>query len=111
MAGVLDEQRHSARAALQIERRYAKRRINAQSAAGGSAYQAIVDTARRLKADMIIMTTHSRTGMSHLSWAASPSASCAARPVRYLPSGWQSAARRPNGRDRSFVDCGELSNC
>jgi len=68
MAGVLDEQRHGARAQLlQIERRYAKRRIKLRILLqSGSAYQAIVDTARRLKADMIIMTTHGRTGMSHL---------------------------------------------
>jgi nucleotide-binding universal stress UspA family protein len=68
MAGVLDEQRHGARAQLlQIERRYAKRRIKLRILLqSGSAYQAIVDTARRLKADMIVMTTHGRTGMSHL---------------------------------------------
>jgi nucleotide-binding universal stress UspA family protein len=32
----------------------------------GTAYQVIVDSARKIKADLIVMSTHGRTGLSHV---------------------------------------------
>ncbi|HVN85310.1 MAG TPA: universal stress protein [Candidatus Binatia bacterium] len=43
-----------------------KRRVNARTILQtGTAHQVITDTAKRLKADLIIMATHGRTGLSH----------------------------------------------
>lgn len=104
LGGVLDEQRRSARAQLlEMERRYAKRRVKLRILLqSGSAYQAIVDTARRLKADMIIMATHGRTGMSHLLMGSVAervvrSATCA---VLTLRGGKSPKRRSPKKRSR-----------
>jgi nucleotide-binding universal stress UspA family protein len=69
MATVIEEQRQSARSELiRIERDCTKRRIKVRTLlqTGVAAYQAIVSSAKRLKADMIIMATHGRTGLTHL---------------------------------------------
>ena len=64
---LLEEQRRSSRAELtRIEQRYARKvplRVLQQV---GTAHQTVVDTAKRLKADLIVMATHGRTGVSHL---------------------------------------------
>jgi nucleotide-binding universal stress UspA family protein len=68
MGGVLDEQRRSARAQLaRLEQRYAKRRVKLRThLQTGTPYQAIVDTAKQLRTDLIVMATHGRTGVTHL---------------------------------------------
>jgi nucleotide-binding universal stress UspA family protein len=68
MSLLVEEQRRSAREQLKslsvrLDKRCVKHRALLQT---GTAYQAIVDTAKRTKADVIIMTTHGRTGLSHL---------------------------------------------
>ncbi len=67
MAEALDAQRRTARAEFaRLEQRYAKRGITLRTLLEtGRASQAIVDTAQRLKADLIVMATHGRTGVSH----------------------------------------------
>jgi nucleotide-binding universal stress UspA family protein len=68
IGGLLDQQQRSARTQLRrLEERYAKRRIALRALLQtGSAYQAIADTAKQTKADLIVMATHGRTGLSHL---------------------------------------------
>ena len=68
MADTLDAQRRTARTELaRLERRYTKRGIKVRSLLEtGRASQAIADAAKRLKADLIVMSTHGRTGVSHL---------------------------------------------
>ena len=67
MADLFDQQRRSARAQLvRLEQRYAKRGIKLRALLQtGAAHRAIVDAAKQTKADMIIMATHGRTGLSH----------------------------------------------
>jgi universal stress protein A len=68
MAGLMEEQRRHGRTQLQrLEQRYAKSGVALRALLQtGTAYQAIADTAKQIKADLIVMTTHGRTGMSHL---------------------------------------------
>jgi universal stress protein A len=62
---VVEEQRRAARATLAAFAERAKKRgLRARVLVEeGSPYGVIVDAARRLKADVIIMTTHGRTGV------------------------------------------------
>jgi len=66
--GLLDEQRKSGQQQLErLQARYAKRRIKLRALVQtGTPYQAIVDTAKSIKADLIVLSTHGRTGFSHL---------------------------------------------
>ncbi|MGH7789194.1 MAG: universal stress protein [Candidatus Binatia bacterium] len=68
LAGLVDEQRRSARAELErLEKAWRKRRLTLRTVTQtGTPYRVIVDSAKRLKADLIVMATHGRTGMSHL---------------------------------------------
>jgi nucleotide-binding universal stress UspA family protein len=69
MVTVIEQQRQSARTELVgLERRYAKRRVKLRTLlqTGIAAYQAVVSSAKKLRADMIIMATHGRTGLTHL---------------------------------------------
>jgi nucleotide-binding universal stress UspA family protein len=68
MGGLLEEQKRSGREQLRrLERRYEKRGIALRALLQtGSPAQAIVDAAAQLKVDMIVMSTHGRTGVSHL---------------------------------------------
>jgi nucleotide-binding universal stress UspA family protein len=52
----------------------------------GIPYRKIVDVAEEEKIDLIVMTTHGRTGLSHLGWVASPKKSSAA-PFRHTQHG------------------------
>ena len=68
LTALIDEQRRAGKEQLRkleerIQKRYPKARCVLQT---GRAHQAIVDSARRLKADLIVMATHGRTGISHL---------------------------------------------
>jgi universal stress protein A len=67
-AGLLEEQRKAGKHHLErLQARYAKRRIKLRTLLQtGTPYQAIVDAAKSLKADLIVMSTHGRTGMTHL---------------------------------------------
>src|SRR5262249_7345095 len=68
IGGLLDQQQRSARTQLRrLEERYAKRRITLRALLQtGSGHPAIADTAKQTKADLIVMATHGRTGLSHL---------------------------------------------
>ena len=68
MGGLLEQQQRSGRTQLRrLEERYAKRRVKLRALLQtGTAYQAIADTAKQIKADLIVMATHGRTGLSHL---------------------------------------------
>src|SRR5579862_8049031 len=59
---LLEEQRRGSRAQLvQLERRYARRKLKLRVLQQvGTAHQAIVDAAKRVKADLIVMATHGR---------------------------------------------------
>ena len=68
LTALIDEQRRAGKEQLRklearMQKRYAKTRCILQT---GRAHQAIVDSARRLKEDLIVMATHGRTGISHL---------------------------------------------
>ena len=65
---LLDEQRKIAREQLaRLAAGLKKRHVNARTILQtGTAHQVITDTARRLKADLIVMATHGRTGLSHV---------------------------------------------
>jgi len=65
---LLDEQRRIGREQLaSLAADLKKRRINARTILQtGSAHQVITDTAKRVKADLIVMATHGRTGLSHV---------------------------------------------
>ncbi len=54
---------HLARLGTQLQ----KRHLTVRTLLGvGAPYSVIVDTAKKLKADLIIMSTHGRTGLSHM---------------------------------------------
>lgn len=65
---LIDEQRRIGREQLtRLAADLKKRRIVARTILQtGTAYQIIVDTAKRLKADLIVMATHGRSGLSHV---------------------------------------------
>ena len=68
----------------------------------GTAYHAIVETAKRIKADLIIMSTHGRTGFSHVLMGSVAervvrSATCPVVTVRGRPLG-RRRTRRSTGR-------------
>lgn len=66
--GLIEEQRKSGKEQLErLQARYARRSIKLKTLLQtGTPYQAIVDTAKAIKADLIVMSTHGRTGMTHL---------------------------------------------
>jgi nucleotide-binding universal stress UspA family protein len=68
LALLLDEQRKSGKAQLaRLEAKLIKAKRKARAVLKtGSPAQVIADAAKRLKADMIIMATHGRTGLSHV---------------------------------------------
>lgn len=68
VGGLLDEQRKSAKQQLErLQTRYARRNIKLRALQQtGTPYQAIVDAAKTLRADLIVMSTHGRTGVSHM---------------------------------------------
>jgi nucleotide-binding universal stress UspA family protein len=68
LALLIDEQRRSGKAQLaRLEAKLAKGRRKVRGVLkAGSPAQVIVDTAKRLKADMIIMSTHGRSGLAHV---------------------------------------------
>ena len=65
---LMQEQRQQGKEQLaQLEARLQKRYKKLRTVLGdGLAYQAIVDAAKKLKVDLIVMATHGRTGLSHL---------------------------------------------
>lgn len=68
----------------------------------GTAYHAIVETAKRLKADLIIMSTHGRTGLSHVLMGSVAervvrSAACPVLTVRGQKPGRRPSPRRDGG--------------
>ena len=65
---ILEEQQRAGREALsRLERLLEKRRVQSRAMVRtGAPYQVIGQEARKQKADLIIMATHGRTGVSHL---------------------------------------------
>jgi nucleotide-binding universal stress UspA family protein len=65
---LLDEQRRLGREQLaRLGADLAKRKVNARALLQtGTPYEVIVNAAKRLKADLIVMATHGRTGFSHM---------------------------------------------
>jgi len=68
LTALMQEQRRQGREQLveleaRLTRRYAKIRTALED---GLAYQEIVAAASKLKADLVVMATHGRTGLSHL---------------------------------------------
>jgi nucleotide-binding universal stress UspA family protein len=68
MAEAFAEQRRIAqRAMARLEKRYAKRGTKLRTLLqSGRPAEAIVDTAKRTRADLVVMATHGRTGVSRL---------------------------------------------
>ena len=68
LSALIEEQMRTGRdQLLALQRRYAKRRIKLRTLMRtGTPYQEIVATAKSFKADLIIMATHGRTGVTHL---------------------------------------------
>jgi universal stress protein A len=69
MVNVMDEVQSAARQglALRLKRLQKKRGVRCRSVlVNGTAALAIVDAAIRLRADLIMMATHGRSGLSHL---------------------------------------------
>lgn len=66
-AMLLDSQRQAAREEMsRLEATLGRRRVNFRTIVQiGVPYQVIVDEAKRRKADLIVMSTHGRTGFSH----------------------------------------------
>lgn len=94
---LLDEHRRTAREELaKIERRYARRRLSIRSMVGtGRPFEVVVQTAKRTRADLIVMATHGRTGMAHLL-----AGSVAERVVRSAPCPVLTLRPRPAARRR-----------
>jgi nucleotide-binding universal stress UspA family protein len=67
VGGVLEEQRANARRELEkLAQRQARRGRKLRTLLrSGVAHQGIVDAAKAAKADLIVMATHGRTGLSH----------------------------------------------
>jgi len=82
LAAVMADQRRNATAQMtRLQRRYAARGVNlATCVADGIAAEAIVAVATRLKADLIVIATHGRTGVSRFFFG-----SVAERVVRAAP--------------------------
>jgi len=68
LAMLLEEQQRIGRAQLaRLGKRLAQRRARFRTMIEtGTPYQLITDTAAKLKADLIVMATHGRTGLSHV---------------------------------------------
>jgi universal stress protein A len=98
VAELLDQQRRTGQAELaRMEQRYARRGIKLRTLMPfGRPSQAIVDTARGLKADLIVMATHGRSGVSRMLMGsvAERVVRTAACPVLTLHAGDARAARR-----------------
>lgn len=67
MSQLLEQEYRSDRAQIaRLAERCAKRQVKTRGLVQvGTAYQAIVDTAKKVHADMIVMATHGRTGLPH----------------------------------------------
>ena len=65
---LLVEQQRSAREQLsKLSQRLQKKGVKCKAVlATGSVYQCIANTARQMKADLIVLGTHGRTGLSHV---------------------------------------------
>ena len=104
--GMLEqEQRRAAERELgRVEARLRKRRVKARSMLGtGSPARTIVSTARRLKAGLIVMATHGRTGLTHLLMGsvAERVVRTAENPVLTLRPKRRAARRAPASRPRT----------
>jgi universal stress protein A len=109
LGNVYDQIERAARARLtRLAGELRARRVAVRTLlASGSAHQVILETARKLKADLIVMSTHGRSGLSHvllgsvaervLRTAPCPVITVPGRPPR-TTSGRAGARRRGGGR-------------
>ncbi len=67
VGGLIEEQKQAGKAQLQkLQARYAKKNVRLKTLLQtGTPYQAIVEAAKTLKADLVVMGTHGRTGIVH----------------------------------------------
>ncbi|MBI4517411.1 MAG: universal stress protein [Deltaproteobacteria bacterium] len=101
---LLDEQRRIGKEQLlRLAAELEKRGVNARTVLQtGTPFQVIVDTAERLKADLIVMATHGRTGLSHVLLGSVAervvrSAACPVVTVRgYKPAKRKPRTKRPS---------------
>ena len=98
---VYEELERSARQHLaRLAAKLATRQIKARTRlAVGTAHQVIVETARKVRADLIVMSTHGRTGLSHLAMGsvAERVVRTAKCPVMTLRAAKRAARRRTRG--------------
>ena len=68
LGNVYDEIERAAREQLsELARKLRRRRLNVRAVLlAGTAPQAIVESAKKMHADLLVMATHGRTGLSHL---------------------------------------------
>jgi nucleotide-binding universal stress UspA family protein len=101
---LLDEQTRVAKEQLaQLARRLEKRRLRIRTVLQtGSPYQLILETADKLKVDLIVMATHGRTGLSHLLMGsvAEKIVRAARCPVLTVRAYRKKGSRKPAGRRR-----------
>ncbi len=67
VGGLIEEQKQAGKAQLQkLQARFAKKNVRLKTLLQtGTPYQAIVEAAKTLKADLVVMGTHGRTGIVH----------------------------------------------
>jgi nucleotide-binding universal stress UspA family protein len=98
---LLEEQQRVAGEQLEkIAQRFAKRRLRVRTVLRtGAPYQMILETAEKLKVDLVVMATHGRTGLSHLLMGSVAEkvvrvARCPVLTVRAYPKPRRPASRR-----------------
>lgn len=102
--GVVEEQRRAARSELaKLVARFTKRGVRIRAVLQeGSAHRVIVDCAKRLRADLIVMGTHGRTGVSRvlLGSVAETVVRHAHCPVLTMRLGARGARKRRSSKER-----------
>src|SRR5215470_13514576 len=102
---LVDEQQRAGREQLaRLAKQLTKRRIRCRTLLQtGTPYQAIVAAAKRVKADLIVMATHGRTGLSHILIGSTAervvrTAPCPVLTMHAYRRGRQTAARKAKKR-------------
>ncbi len=97
---LMEEQQRAAREQLaQLAEQLAKRRVRCRTLLQtGSSYQRIIGVAKRVKADLIVMSTHGRTGLSHILMGSTAERVVRTAPCPVLTLHTYRQARRTAGR-------------
>jgi nucleotide-binding universal stress UspA family protein len=105
LGNVYDDLQHSARVQLdRLAAKLRKRRVRVRAQLSlGTAHRVIVESAKKLKADLLVMSTHGRTGLSHvlIGWVALGVVRTAAGRVLTVPGRAPAKARRARGTRRA----------